>query len=432
MKNKIIAVLATILCATGIYFGISYFAPEKKVENKPNTVTENIIETYEMTNEEIKELPTTEIIEQTQKQEENLEQKVEGESFELQGEIAYNGTKEYPKISLGSYKALTYYSQIDKRWKNKPYTSINKKSQTVGSSGCCPTSLAMVITATKGSITPDKLANIFVRYGFRSPNNGTYWSACRWVADVFNIGYEETKNVNTAIKKLKNNHYVVCSVGNGLFTTDGHYILLTGIKGNNIKIYDPYLYSGKFNTSTRRNKVTVKGSTVYCSISNFKKYANYKRFFAYKYEIKAKENKTKVKTHSYTRYVKVNGTLNVRKGASTKKAIVGQKKNGDKVTVYEDKGSWSRIGTNKWVNSKYLSSTNPIKKKSTKIKNTVGKKKTLKKATTIYSKSSLKGKKYNYKKNTKVKILKNVSNKVDKIKVISTGRKGYIKNNLYK
>ena len=51
--------------------------------------------TYEMSEEEVKELPSTEIKEQTEEQEKEVskEQEVESESFELQGEIAYEGDR---------------------------------------------------------------------------------------------------------------------------------------------------------------------------------------------------------------------------------------------------------------------------------------------------------------------------------------------------
>lgn len=77
----------------------------------------------------------------------------------------------------------------------------------------------MVVTACKGTITPDTMADLFVKYGYRSANNGTYWSAFRAVADEFNIGYTETSDIQRALQLLQSNHYVVVSCGNGLFTT---------------------------------------------------------------------------------------------------------------------------------------------------------------------------------------------------------------------
>ena len=218
----------------------------------------------------------------------------------------------------------------------------------------------MIVTAIKGTITPDTMSDLFVQYGYRSSNNGTYWSAFRAIADEFNIGYTETSDIQRALDLLSNKHYVVASVGNGLFTTGGHFIVLVGIEGDNIKIYDPYLYAGKFNTSTRRGKVTVSGNTVYCPINNFKSYANAKGFFCYEYEGNIQENNQPVTTSTYTRYVNAKIGLNVRNTANGR--IINALANGTKVTVSETNGDWSRITSpvSGWVSSVYLSSYSQV------------------------------------------------------------------------
>lgn len=50
--------------------------------------------------------------------------------------------------------------------------------------------------------------------------------------------------------------------------------------------------------------------------------------------------------------VRVNTVLNVRNAPNGR--IVGKLKNGTKVTVYEQKNGWGRIGTGKWVFMQYL------------------------------------------------------------------------------
>lgn len=248
MKKQILIGIAFLLAIVGCFCGM-YF-DDQELNNSICTiqnVVQNEIKTFEMSEEDISELATTEIVEQTENDEVNIEeQEVEDEAFELQGEIAYEGDKARNwDIELGDYKGLTYYSQIDSRWKNNMYSSINNSSQTIGTSGCGPTSAAMIVTACKGAITPDTMSNLFAQYGYRSANNGTYWSAFRAVADEFDIGYEETSSLNYAIDLLRDNHYVVVSCGNGLFTTNGHFIVIVGIDGDTLKIYDPYLYSRK-------------------------------------------------------------------------------------------------------------------------------------------------------------------------------------------
>lgn len=372
----IISILIGILGGLGFY-NVNKDKTEDEIINSAVNEIKNSIITYDMTEEDVKELPSTEIQVQTQEEEEKVseEQTVEDEAFEEQGEIAYNGTNEYPNVTLGNYQGLTYYSQIDNRWRYNMYSSINNKSQTIGTSGCGPTCASMVVTAIKGTIRPPEMCDLFVKYGYRSANNGTYWSAFRFVADTFNIGYQETTDIQKAIQLLENQNYVVTSCGNGLFTTGGHFILLTKVENGMIEVYDPYLYASKFDTATRRGKAIVEGNKVYVSIDNFKRYANYKGFFAYQYNGTVEENKQTVNTQAYTRYVNAKIGLNIRNNINGN--IIGSYKYGTAVLVYETKDGWSRVGENKWVSSNYLTSympstQNPVKTVSD-VKYSIGK-----------------------------------------------------------
>lgn len=358
-KMIITAIVTIILAIVSAICGVNY--SERDVAEISNSV-ETVVNTVDNI---VDNQSTTEIPEGTEQEEKQLEvQEVESESFELQGDIAYEGDAKTWSISTGNTPQLTYISQIDSRWRYYPYSSTGNSSQTIGSSGCGVASAAMIIDSIVGNVSVTELADTFVKNGYRSANSGTYWSAYRAIADEFDIEYTETSNFDTIINLLRNNNYIIASCGNGLFTSNGHYIVLYGIDGDTIKIYDPYLYSGKFDVSTRRGKVVVNGNTVYCSISNFKKYANYKQFFCYKYNPNAvntnNSTDTQVSTSTYVRYVKVNTSLNVRNAPEGAK--VGSLKNGAEVTIFETNGVWARIGESKWVSVAYLSSINPGKK----------------------------------------------------------------------
>ena len=428
-KKKIIAIITAII--VGILAGLGFYnvnkdnSTEEIVAGAVNEI-KDYITTYNMSQQEIEELPSTEIVEQTEEQENAQEQEVEDEGFELQGEIAYEGDRANTwNVELGDYIGLTYYNQTDSRWRNHMYSSVGDSSQTIGTSGCGPTSAAMIVTATRGAITPDQIGDLFVQYGYRSASNGTYWSAFRAVADEFNIGYTETSDIQRALQLLESNNYVVVSVGNGLFTTGGHFIVLTELNGNTITVYDPYLYSGKFDTSTRRGKVTVDGNKVYVSVSNFINYANAKGFFCYEHDGTATENTGNVTTSTYTRYVNTNSlNLNVRNAPNG--SVIGSLKKGTQVTVAENNGSWSRITnpTSGWVSSSYLSTS------YVSSSNIVGQTRKTK-ACYLYSNSNLTGTRYTYKANTTVTILSNVSSSVDRVRVNVTGRVAYINTSNY-
>lgn len=222
----------------------------------------------------------------------------------------------------------------------------------------------------------------------------------------------------------------------------GHFVLIYGYEdtnksgqcdsGDRLKIYDPYLYAGKFNVSTRRGKAIVEGNTVYVEKETFRTYANYSQFFAFENNREdTKENtNSNISTATYTRYVKVNSSLNVRSGAGINYSYIRSLYNGNKVVVYEEVRNWSRIGENEWVCSDYLTNSNSIEATNNNyVKNTVGEYRKLKSTTILYSNSDLTGTKYTYLPNTTVKILKNVSSTVDYVYIKATNRYAYI--NIY-
>lgn len=362
LNRKIIIAIFIIAFFAGIRFVIN----DNKKETIDNLIKNDVINIVE---NEI--TSTTEIPELTEEDEQVLEVQetnLENEGFERQGEVAYNGASSTPNIELGKYQGLTYYSQADSRWANHMYSAINDRSQTIMSSGCGPTSAAMIVSSIRGTITPPEMGDLFVEYGYRSTNNGTYFSAMKWTADVFDIDYKETSSLNTVTNLLKDNWYVIASCNEGLFTYGGHFIVIVGIDGDTLKIYDPYLYSGKFDVSSRRGKVTVKGNTVYVSIKNFKNYANATGFYCYKNDrtdikdnntdITITDNNSNVEKVNYKVKVNTSVGLNIRSGASTSYSIIGGYVNGTTVTITAEKGNWGK--TNKgWICLDYTSKITP-------------------------------------------------------------------------
>lgn len=385
---------------------------------------------------------STEIPSLTETDEQSLEvQETESEGFEEQGIVAYNGAEKTPNVNVGEYAGLTYYSQLDNRWRYNMYSSVGDSSQTIGTSGCGPTSTAMVVSSIKGNITPDQMANLYTQYGYRSANQGTYWSAFKWTADVFDIEYSECYKLDDAIAKLKDNHYIIASCNQGLFTYGGHFIVLTGVEGDYIKVYDPYLYNGKFDVSSRRGRATVQGNTVYVSIENFREYANYQKFFCFKNNrTDIKENTTttvvtdnttsNVNTVNYQVKVTANGGLNIRTGASTSYSRVGGYAKGSIVTILAESNGFGKTNLG-WISLAYTSRDISTLNTVQNIVQTVGQTKKLTRASILYSNSNLTGYKYNYKANTTITILQNISSNVDKVRVNVTGRIAYINKSNY-
>jgi hypothetical protein len=428
-KERTIGLIISILCASVLLLNC-YLEYDKTGQVDTNKISEAISTIVDEINKSSTEIPQL-----TENDEQSLEvQEVENEGFEEQGLVAYEGSEKTPNVQVGEYAGLTYYSQLDNRWKNQMYSSVGNSTQTIGTSGCGPTSSAMVVSSIKGNITPNQMADLYVKYGYRSANQGTYWSAFKWTADVFNIGYSECYKLDDAIAKLKDNNYIIASCNQGLFTYGGHFIVLTGVEGDYIKVYDPYLYSGKFSTSSRIGKAEVKGNTVYVSIENFREYANYQKFFCFKNDrTDTKENttttvvtdriETNVNTVNYQVKVTANSGLNIRSGASTSYARIGGYAKNSIVTILAESNGFGKTNLG-WISLAYTSrDINTLD-----INKTVGQTKKLTRDSILYSNSNLTGYKYNYKANTTITILQNISSNVDKVKVNATGRIAYINN----
>lgn len=431
-KERTISLIISILCASSLLLNC-YLEYDRTGQVDTNKISEAINTVVDEINKSSTEIPNL-----TETDEQSLEvQETESEGFEEQGLVAYEGSEKTPNIELGEYAGLTYYSQLDNRWRYNMYSSVGDSSQTIGTSGCGPTSAAMVVSSIKGNITPDSMANLYTQYGYRSANQGTYWSAFKWTADVFDIGYSECYKLDDAIAKLKDNHYIIASCNQGLFTYGGHFIVLVGVEGDYIKVYDPYLYNGKFNVASRRGKATVSGNTVYVSIENFRAYANYQKFFCFKNDrTDIKENTTttvvtdkvesNVNTVNYQVKVTANGGLNIRTGASTSYSRVGGYAKGSIVTILAESNGFGKTNLG-WISLAYtsrdISTLNTVQ--------TVGQTKKLTRNSILYSNSNLTGYKYNYKANTTITILQNISSNVDKIRVNMTGRVAYINKSNY-
>lgn len=368
---------------------------------------------------------------------------IESDAQVEQENISYDGTNTGNGLSLlGECTGLTYYSQADSRWASKPYTATNSKSQTMKSSACGPTSAAMVVSSSKGAILPTTMAQLFVDNGYRTKNNGTAWACWPFIADYFDFDeYYTTTSFSTMSGYLKTDkdkdgiadYFVVASVGNGLFTTGGHYIVLVADNGGTITVYDPYLYNGKFNTASRRAAgVTVSGNSAFVSESSFKTYSNAKQYWVFSNDNEAAGNtdnkKPATTSVSYTRYVATQSqSLNVRSGPGTNYKVVRSLGKGSKVDVIATSGNWSQIGNDEWVSTAYLSAAKVTDSNNSTViyKSTVGKYYRFKSATTLYSKGNLTGTKYSYKAKTQIEVISHYTDNVDYVYVVKTGRYAY-------
>lgn len=466
-KNKILVAIACVLAVIAILFRINGNNEvaniiddySDKIVNEIQfqniVITDEIIESANNTinatlNEE--KLETKKIEEATSKDEKNLEV----DAVVEQENISYDGANNGEGLSLlGAYQGLTYYSQIDSRWKDILYTSTNNKNQTIGSSGCGSTSASMVVSSSKGAILPTTMSKLFVENGYRTANSGTAWSAYSFVADYFDFNeYYSTSNFNKAMEylKQKNNngtskYYIVVSCGSGLFTNSGHYIVLVSLDGETIKVADPYLYLGKFNTASRKiGNVTIKDNYAYLSETSFKNYANAKNYWIFSND---EGNGTTISLFKEGQRVIVNIPVGIAcyqgdyvlvddlRNTSNSQFWIHKSVITNDNRIYALADVCYSSGSNyilQIFDNQFWAKENTMKaqeKNIITIQNTRGQSRKINKCY-MYSNNNLTGNVYTYKDNTTITILENISNNIDKIKVNSTGRVAYMDKKYYK
>ena len=120
--------------------------------------------------------------------------------------------------------------QWDMRWGYQDYGS-----SMVAVSGCAPTSLAMAAAYLTGdsTVTPYRVARYAAENGYYVPGQGTSWSLLRDGAGAFGISCCQLPlDKGQLDAALDAGQPVICSMLPGDFTTEGHFIVLTGRADN--------------------------------------------------------------------------------------------------------------------------------------------------------------------------------------------------------
>ena len=142
---------------------------------------------------------------------------------------------------------LPYYSQNDSRWSGMSYGN-----ESMSDAGCGPTAMAMVASGLGMNTDPVSMAQYSRRHGFRD-DTGTNWNFIDSASNA--SGLTATKQALPGSTFLRSNlssgKPVILSGQGGAgtpYSSGGHYVVATGIHGNNVSISDPrgVSYSGEY------------------------------------------------------------------------------------------------------------------------------------------------------------------------------------------
>lgn len=148
--------------------------------------------------------------------------------------------REDEKIDLSSYEgstAVPLFLQWDPMWGYEKYGS-----SCIAITGCGPTCLAMAGYYLTGdpNMNPEGVAQFAERSGYYAPGYGSSWTLISEGAEKLGLTATELPLVKKKITDaLDAGNPVILALGEGDFTTTGHYIVLTDYEDGAFRVNDP-------------------------------------------------------------------------------------------------------------------------------------------------------------------------------------------------
>ena len=159
-------------------------------------------------------------------------------STNLMGNAVGNTASQLTGVMGNMANGFPYFSQSDPAWGSIGYG----KSGTIASSGCGPTSMAMILKSFGANdITPKDTAAWSASNGYRIVGSGTSWDYFKAIGKQYGLTTEQSGESQAKITQALSKGYpIITSMKPGDFTKGGHFIVLSGIdKDGNILVNDP-------------------------------------------------------------------------------------------------------------------------------------------------------------------------------------------------
>lgn len=141
---------------------------------------------------------------------------------------------------LTAYEAgetVPLFLQWDPVWGYEDYGSA-----CIAITGCGPTCLAMVGYYLTGdsNMTPDQIAKFAERSGYYEAGYGSSWTLISEGTEKLGLTATELPLVKKKMTDaLEAGNPIILAMGEGDFTSTGHYIVLTGMEGEAFRVNDP-------------------------------------------------------------------------------------------------------------------------------------------------------------------------------------------------
>ena len=139
--------------------------------------------------------------------------------------------------NLSGSKTVPLLLQWDERWGYREYNE-----SIIGLAGCGPTCLSMATIYLTGDTTKDPLwmCRFAEQNQFNVPGSGSKWALISEGGRMLGLDVTQIPlDKDRVYRNLDVGNPIIVVVGPGDFTTDGHFLVLTGHSGDKITLNDP-------------------------------------------------------------------------------------------------------------------------------------------------------------------------------------------------
>lgn len=130
------------------------------------------------------------------------------------------------------------FLQWDPRWGYEPYGDAN----CVGIAGCGPVCLSMVLyyMTEDEALLPDVISEYSMENDYYMYGTGTKWTLFEGVGELYGLTVTQPDISEEVMKQaLEEGKLIICSMGPGVFTSTGHFVVFYGYEDGKFSVNDP-------------------------------------------------------------------------------------------------------------------------------------------------------------------------------------------------
>lgn len=182
-----------------------------------------------------------------------------------------------------------FYCQLD--YEASPYPSPSNPKGTIADNGCGPCCAAMVAENMLGvRFSPEDACEMAIACGAREKPGTDLYIFSPVFAEHFGMKVTCTEDADEAKAFLAARRGLVIAntYGDrpedgwiGVFSDSGHYIVLAGIEGNTVRVWDPMYRPGRFDKPGRAGKVRMEGNEAFADFDIIREDCRHRPFFLF-------------------------------------------------------------------------------------------------------------------------------------------------------